>query len=92
MVILERHHYLNTLYGSITDKSKVLARTGVASFVEHDHGVTVTTDKGQTIEGSILVGADGIHSAVRSLMADEIAKENPAVAKNLIEGKPFTVS
>jgi 2-polyprenyl-6-methoxyphenol hydroxylase-like FAD-dependent oxidoreductase len=53
------------------------------SYSETEHGVTVETDKGETIEGSILIGADGVHSTVRKLMADEEAKSDPATSKAL---------
>lgn len=39
------------------------AVTGVAN---HDDGVTVTLDGGQTLDADLLVGADGVHSTVRA--------------------------
>lgn len=87
MIFLERHFLLEQLYKSIEDKSKILARTGVASYTEDDQGVFVLTDQGETIWGSILVGVDGIKSSVRTCMAESIRNSDPVAAKNLIEGQ-----
>lgn len=38
------------------------------------HGVKVTTESGEVAEGDVLVGADGIWSAVHAMMRDEPAK------------------
>ncbi|RYP71346.1 hypothetical protein DL769_004714 [Monosporascus sp. CRB-8-3] len=56
---------METLYDSIRDKTRVFERTGVASFSETENGVQVLTDNGKRVEGSILVGADGISSTIR---------------------------
>jgi 2-polyprenyl-6-methoxyphenol hydroxylase-like FAD-dependent oxidoreductase len=44
----------------------------VVSYVEDAHGVTVTLADGSTARGDILVGADGIRSAVRSQLMPEV--------------------
>ncbi|KAI2642948.1 FAD/NAD(P)-binding domain-containing protein [Xylaria nigripes] len=85
---LTRHFHLKTLYDNIRDKSKIHARTGVVSYEENDKGVTVLTDNGKRFEGSILVGADGVYSTIRQLMAEAAEATNPARAKNL--KSPFT--
>lgn len=87
MIFLERHFLLEQLYKSIEDKSKILARTGVASYTEDDQGVSVLTDQGETIRGSILVGVDGIKSSVRTCMAESLRNSVPVAAQNLIEGQ-----
>jgi len=38
---------------------------------KNGHGVKVTLDSGATVEGDVLIGADGIWSAVRATMRDE---------------------
>ncbi|KAI5919350.1 hypothetical protein F4810DRAFT_703618 [Camillea tinctor] len=84
---MERRFYLETLYNNLRDKSKVHANVGVKSFIQRDDGVTVITDNGERFEGSILVGADGVHSTVRRIMAQNVAEMDPERAHNLIS--PF---
>ncbi|KAI0128062.1 FAD/NAD(P)-binding domain-containing protein [Hypoxylon sp. NC0597] len=90
IVFLDRHFCLKTLYSNIKDKSKVRANAGVVSFTEDESGITVTTDSGQSIRGSILVAADGVHSTVRKLLADSVFKEDFDRYRDLVAG--FTSS
>ncbi|KAB2577963.1 putative fad binding domain protein [Lasiodiplodia theobromae] len=85
-VFLERCEAIKILYNHVKDKSKVRAHTAIESYTESENGITVKTSTGETIEGSILVGSDGIHSHVRTLMADEVAKTEPDLAKEIKEG------
>lgn len=87
MIFLERHFLLEQLYNSIGDKAKVVAGTGVASYTEDDDGVLVRTDRGDTIRGSVLVGADGVKSVVRTRMAEALRGSDPAAAQNLLQGQ-----
>lgn len=67
---------LQVLYDNIEDKSKILTNKRVQTVDMTDDGVTVKTSDGATYKGDILVGADGIHSAVRGEMwriANEVA-------------------
>ncbi|KUI53904.1 Anhydrotetracycline monooxygenase [Cytospora mali] len=86
ITFLRREAYIRALYENLKDKSKVKGHSGLVSFAEDDEGVSVFTSTGEEIRGSILVGADGIHSTVRKLMAESVAKSDPQRAKNLIEG------
>lgn len=72
---MERKQVLEALYSTISDKSKVLINTGVASYTEQDDKVTVVVEDGTTYEGDIFIGADGIHSTVRKLMGHAIARD-----------------
>ncbi|KAI1775534.1 FAD/NAD(P)-binding domain-containing protein [Hypoxylon cercidicola] len=89
-VFMERRVCLEVLYGNIKDKSRIRANVGIASYIQTKHGITVITDRGESIQGSILVGADGVHSKVRSLLADSISEDDPERRRNLLEG--FTSS
>ncbi|KAF3074543.1 FAD-dependent monooxygenase paxM [Trichoderma lentiforme] len=83
---MERRFMLSCIYNQIADKSRIRAHTGVASFTETEDGVEVVTDKGETIKGDILLGADGIHSTIRNLMADKIASTDPTASKEMQSG------
>lgn len=55
---------VDVLYKNIQQKHKVLTSKRVSSVSQDSDGVSVTCDDGSLYEGSILVGADGIHSTV----------------------------
>lgn len=50
----------------------------VKSYENKEDGVTVTLDSGETVEADVLVGCDGIWSAVRATMYGEEIKETSA--------------
>ncbi|KAI1171045.1 FAD/NAD(P)-binding domain-containing protein [Nemania sp. FL0916] len=87
---MERRFQLTTLYENLRDKSNVHIQAGVKSFIESDRGVTVFTDNGDQYEGSILVGADGVHSTIRHLLSQAATPTDPERARNLTS--PFTAS
>ncbi|RKL44204.1 hypothetical protein BFJ72_g3937 [Fusarium proliferatum] len=68
MVFLDRQMLLNMLYNSIKDKTKVLTNKRVVRTELVNRGVRAVTSDGTIIAGDILVGADGVHSRVRSEM------------------------
>ncbi|KAI0847982.1 FAD/NAD(P)-binding domain-containing protein [Daldinia vernicosa] len=90
IVLIERRFFLDTLYNCLKDKSRVLTNIGVASFWEDEHGITVITDHGDSIRGSILVAADGVHSTIRGLLASAVSETDPERFQYLTKG--FTSS
>lgn len=68
IIFLDRQTVIQVLYDNISDKSKVLTKSRVTKVEIDDAGVTVETAGGNTYQGDILVGADGIHSTVREQM------------------------
>lgn len=84
---MERCRALEILHSHVRDKSRLHAVNGVVAYEETDDGVTVTTQDGKTHRGHILVGADGIHSRVRQLMAERMASTDPESSSHLIEGE-----
>lgn len=82
---MERKFWLSCLYNTIEDKSRVRPNCGVASFVESAEGVEVTTESGEILKGDILIGADGVHSPIRNLLADKIDGTDAAVAQKMRE-------
>jgi 2-polyprenyl-6-methoxyphenol hydroxylase-like FAD-dependent oxidoreductase len=65
---LDRQWLLQTLYDHIQHKERVLVNKRVKGIELVPGGAEVLTTDGHTYHGTIVVGADGIHSAVRSEM------------------------
>lgn len=86
-VAVERQFVVRVLYQNLQDRSSVRERTGVVSFMEDEEGVTIMASTGEEIRGSVLVGADGVHSGVRRQMAEHLDHSNPKMARNLREGR-----
>ncbi|EXJ84881.1 hypothetical protein A1O3_05556 [Capronia epimyces CBS 606.96] len=68
ITFLDRQMVLKVLYDNIRDKTKVLTKKKVQSVELTDDGVVVKTSDNSSYQGDILVGCDGIHSAVRGEM------------------------
>ncbi|KAI2709294.1 hypothetical protein CBS147332_6353 [Penicillium roqueforti] len=85
IVFMERCKALEVLYNHVQDKSKLHARTAVVGYEETPQAVIVTTEDGTQHHGHILIGADGIHSKVRKLMADKISVTDQALANEINE-------
>ncbi|KAK7943431.1 FAD binding domain protein [Apiospora aurea] len=64
----ERRVFLQTLYDELPDKSKVIEHARASSITEDASRVKVVLADGAVHEGDIVIGCDGIHSAVRELM------------------------
>ncbi|KAI1382711.1 FAD/NAD(P)-binding domain-containing protein [Hypoxylon trugodes] len=90
IVFVERRGCLKMLYENINDKSRIISNTGVVSFSESEDGITVMTNHGKSISGSILVAADGVHSMIRGLLAEAVRENDPERYQYLTEG--FTSS
>ncbi|KAL3478169.1 hypothetical protein BJX99DRAFT_245688 [Aspergillus californicus] len=85
-VFIERSKALKMLHAQVKDKSKLHDRNAIVGYEDIENGVVVTTADGQTHHGHILVGADGVHSTVKTQMAEKISLENPTLGKELHEG------
>lgn len=68
---------LQILYDNLKQKNKVNPSKRVNKIDLSEKGVTVYTTDGSIYEGDIAVGADGIHSTVRSEMWRIGIKETP---------------
>ncbi|KAF7172378.1 hypothetical protein CNMCM5623_004586 [Aspergillus felis] len=90
IVSLDRQKVLEILYQNYPDKSKIHVRKRVTEVRSLDHGAHVITEDGAVYDGDLVVGADGIHSHIRS----EIWRQADAKSPGLIssdERRSFTV-
>ncbi|KAK7415129.1 hypothetical protein QQZ08_012428 [Neonectria magnoliae] len=79
LVALHRAHFVQILYDNLPEeaKSKYFLDKKVVAINSNDEGVRVTSDDGSIYEGSIVLGADGVHSITRNLMRDLALSEHP---------------
>lgn len=82
-LFMERKFLLQCVYNQIKDKTKIRRHTSFASYIEHDDYIQVVAETGEKIAGDILIGADGVHSAVRRHLADHVCTANPKLASTL---------
>ncbi|KAJ5112244.1 hypothetical protein N7532_000289 [Penicillium argentinense] len=77
VVFLDRRMLIQILYDNIQQKDKILTSERVVSVTNNPDEAIVTTKSGKTYTGTFLVGADGIHSAVRQQMWENAQKVDP---------------
>ncbi|KAH8646226.1 hypothetical protein BX600DRAFT_157932 [Xylariales sp. PMI_506] len=77
IAFIDRQTLLQVLYAKLKDKSKIHTNARVANVEITDSGVEVTTTSGAKFKGDIVVGADGVHSAVRKEMRRIANKISP---------------
>ncbi|TDZ68370.1 FAD-dependent monooxygenase andE [Colletotrichum trifolii] len=76
-IFIDRQMLLQVLYDNLKNKDKVLTKKRVSKVDMVKGGVQVHTEDGDLFEGDIIVGADGIHSAVRDEMWRVGHQESP---------------
>jgi FAD dependent monooxygenase len=60
-------------------KERIRLSTKVTDIKTSEKNVTVTTASGTVYNGHLVVGADGVHSPVRSAMWAQADRENPGL-------------
>jgi 2-polyprenyl-6-methoxyphenol hydroxylase-like FAD-dependent oxidoreductase len=68
LLFFDRQWLLQILYNQLKHKDRVLLGKKVKKIEMNDRGVTVSTEDGENFKGDLIIGADGIHSAVRKEM------------------------
>ncbi|KAF5628110.1 FAD binding domain protein [Fusarium tjaetaba] len=67
-IFIDRQMFLQILFDNIQSKDRVMTRKRVVCVETAENHVCVHTQDGCTYTGDIVVGADGVHSAVRKEM------------------------
>jgi 2-polyprenyl-6-methoxyphenol hydroxylase-like FAD-dependent oxidoreductase len=78
-IFIDRQFLLQVLYDNLKQKDKVLTEKKVTSVEMTKDRVQVATKDGSVYDGSFLVGADGVHSAVRKEMWRIANHESPGL-------------
>lgn len=81
MAFLDRQKLLDILYRNYPDKINIITGTKVTEVRKVDNGVCVSTDDGTLYHGDLVVGADGVHSRMRSEMWRLAGAAHKSVAK-----------
>lgn len=92
-LMCHRAELVECLYDTLAepDKSRVHVGKRLSSVETVDGGVVVTCEDGSTHAGSIVLGADGVHSKLRSLMREAALRAGSPEA-DLDAEKPFPAS
>ncbi|KAF4919801.1 FAD-dependent monooxygenase sdnN [Colletotrichum viniferum] len=79
-VAFHRAQLVETLYDSLSVEAKEKVKMGkkLDGIESGPNGVTVTCVDGSTYEGSIVIGADGVHSKTRRCMRQLALRANPS--------------
>jgi 2-polyprenyl-6-methoxyphenol hydroxylase-like FAD-dependent oxidoreductase len=81
-MLFERRRLIQLLLESLPEyQSHVRTNKSVQSIQEHDEGVSVSFEDGSVEHGSMVIGADGVHSTVRRMLSEKSAGQ--------IEPEPF---
>jgi 2-polyprenyl-6-methoxyphenol hydroxylase-like FAD-dependent oxidoreductase len=67
-VELPRHDLASILYEASRDHAEFLYHDSIVGLSQDEHGVSVTFDRAQPRRFDLVMGADGLHSAVRRLV------------------------
>ncbi|KAI9148932.1 FAD-dependent monooxygenase BOA8 [Paramyrothecium foliicola] len=76
VVFLERTQLLRTLFELFPDKSKIITNKKVVSVDSQTDGVKVRCQDGSVFTGSIVAGADGVHSRIKHEMWRHAERDN----------------
>ncbi|KAL2870492.1 FAD-dependent oxidoreductase [Aspergillus lucknowensis] len=66
LTFLTRREFLRIVYETHPNKSNILTNKRVTEVRRLHNGICAATDDGSVYEGGLIVGADGVHSRIRS--------------------------
>ncbi|KAG8169843.1 hypothetical protein KVR01_000588 [Diaporthe batatas] len=77
--LIHRADYIQTIYDGLSeqDRARVHTNKKLQSIEDVGDGVVATCTDGSTYEGSIVLGADGVHSQTRTLMRELTLRKSP---------------
>lgn len=78
---LQRKDLLQGLFEQLPDKSKVHTSKRVCKVDHSTTGVVVHCEDGSSYSGDIVVGSDGVHSAIKPIMLQHIELSKPGTTK-----------
>ena len=78
-MLLERRAFLRVLYDNLPRKDRVLTGKKLKNIVETPDQIEAFFEDGTSEVGDIVVGCDGVHSAVRAAMWYNANEEHPGV-------------
>ncbi len=85
---MSRRDFLHVLYEGLPDKSVIRTGLKITELNETSTGVEVMLSDGTVEKGDIVLGCDGVHSVVRRLMWEQMAKIKPSLLSgNREDGK-----
>ncbi|KAK2035231.1 FAD binding domain-containing protein [Colletotrichum zoysiae] len=86
-----RAHLIQALYDNLPEAAKQRYITGkkLASIASTETGVTVTCVDGSSYTGSIVIGADGVHSMARQEMRRLAIESNPSCETTWDSVQPY---
>lgn len=78
MAGLSRAQLIGLVYENLPEKeTRVKTGAGIVDIETHERGVIVRLKDGSTEDGSIVIGADGVHSKTRQIMQQKLAQTPP---------------
>jgi 2-polyprenyl-6-methoxyphenol hydroxylase-like FAD-dependent oxidoreductase len=89
---LNRQSLLRILYGSITNKENILVGKRVSRIDHFQDGVAVQCEDGTLYQGTVVVGADGVHSIVRQEMWRHMNLETTGAVSSEEQNSEITLS
>ncbi|KAH6684839.1 FAD binding domain protein, partial [Plectosphaerella plurivora] len=86
-LFFDRQDFLRLLYRNLRHKERVIVNKAVSDISLFSNGAQVSCTDGSSYDGTLVVGADGVHSSVRRIMRSLAAKVEPGYFDPKEEGR-----